>query len=312
MYAFFFVAYIGAHIQQTTDHIKSFLKQYTRPITFLELGVESRYTAALAENRCDVGVMYSMQASTGEAIAQQLAATKLSNIVVLNSAQFGIHELQTIGRCEHFDVSIVDEDVFKQCDFALAMPYLLRLGDYLFCIVNESSVKVVQQAAEKMEIDAVVTDIPGSLKKICLCKSLKKGLDIARWNMHGMAVKEYKRYTICSNFSSKTLRKNSTHTTWIPGINMVTFIGCRGLLPRDTDIIALIGLMKKVEHNDLVLGNMIVQGNRLAIIDFDDARRNVRQRKCIRVAQTFFKSGIRFKKKPEEALHDYKVSLLGK
>lgn len=304
---------LAAHIQEATECIKTFLTQYSRPVTLLEFGIESRYIAELSKNRTAVGVMYSTRSSEGPAIAQKLANTGLSNVVVLNSRFFGVHELEVLTRCEHFDVSIVDQETFKGLNFMTVLPHLLRLGDYLLCIVDEESVPVIQNAANEQEpiIAVTVQDIQNSTKKLCVCATLKKGLDIARWNMYGIPSSGYTRYAVCSNFSSKTLRKGSTHTPWIPGINMITFIGCRGLLPTDTNIITMIGALKKIEHNDLVLGNMIVQGNKLAVIDFNDVRRNIRQRKCIRVAQSFFKSGIRFQKSPEDALHDYKIDMRG-
>lgn len=304
-----YISYAAAYVEEATEYIKTFLTQYSRPITFLELGVESRYTGALAAQRDAVGVMYSMRASVGKMIAHKLAATQLSNIVVLNSDQFGTHELETIGRCEHFDVSIIDEETFLGFSIAQALPHLLHLGDYLFCIVSAETAELILKTAQEMAIAVIIDDIANSNKKICRCDSLKKGLDIARWNMYGVHSSNYTRYTICSSFSSKTLRKSSTHTPWIPGINMVTFIGCRGILPTDDDIMRMINRMKKIEHNDLVLGNMIVQGNTLALIDFDDARRYIRQRKCLRLAQWFFKSGIRFNRTPEDALHEYKLEM---
>lgn len=301
------VSFIDAYKQEALAHIQSFLKQYKRPITLIELGSHAQYVQALARNRHAVCVMY-LTSGDGVRLAQRLGELKLRNLVLLSPAQSGERELKTLGRCEHFDVSVVDEESFSGMNFKDALPLLLRLGDYFFCIVNEESVSVVEEAAQVLEMQVVVTDI-GAGKKICRCDTLKKGLDIARWNMYKMPEKNYERYAICSDFTTKTLRKGSTHSTWIPGINMVTFIGYRGLLPADADILAMIGALKKMDHNDLVLGNMIVQGHKLAVIDFEDARRSMRQSKCLRVAQEFFKNRERFNKGPEQALEDYKNTM---
>ena len=56
----------------------------------------------------------------------------------------------------------------------------------------------------------------------------------------------------------------------------MTFVMLSGVYPTDSMIRSRISSFKTscLMHNDLVIGNMIVRGDELILIDFDDARRS--------------------------------------
>ena len=120
-------------------------------------------------------------------------------------------------------------------------------------------------------------------------------------------------YRITSDFSTKSFSKGPLFkpTPWIHGINMVTFVMCSGVYPTDVMIRKRIAALRNahLEHNDLVIGNIIMQGDKLIPIDFNDTRRSGNSVSCIAAALQAFHEGNRRLKDPTRWINDYYKSV---
>ena len=64
---------------------------------------------------------------------------------------------------------------------------------------------------------------------------------------------------------------NTYHTTqWLTGINLLTFKMLHGVYPSNERIKKSLKKLKNVVHNDWTINNMIIQGNKISLIDNDD------------------------------------------
>ncbi len=85
-----------------------------------------------------------------------------------------------------------------------------------------------------------------------------------------------RRYEIFSDFQTCKLHKSSEDgktkwiTDWIPGINLVTFKLLSGAIPSKDEILQEVERLSCLPHNDWMINNMIVQGKKIELIDWDD------------------------------------------
>ncbi|HVW99671.1 MAG TPA: hypothetical protein VHA52_04395 [Candidatus Babeliaceae bacterium] len=218
------------------------------------------------------------------------------NITVLNPPNFGVETLSNLERCEHFDIVIVREPRhFLAGHLGKAMDTLLNLGDFIVLEMDAVHQQLWEKNLEQREtFRAKSVDDNGHIWY--LFETLKQGIDIARWNLSWMPRSKTPRYLLRSNFTEKILRKSQPpySSKWVPGINLVTFIELRGIQPDDRTISKSLRSMSHLNHNDLVIGNMVVQGKLLIPIDFNDSRRNIESERCIHAALKIF-DGTRVK-----------------
>lgn len=104
----------------------------------------------------------------------------------------------------------------------------------------------------------------------------KEFLFRGRWNY----LKTYKHgeYKIESNFTDKKFIKNKPNyplsiTPWHAGINLLTFKKLKGIYPTKEMIQSLLYPLISIEHNDLHIFNLIIQGKSLVPIDGDEKGR---------------------------------------
>ena len=68
----------------------------------------------------------------------------------------------------------------------------------------------------------------------------------------------------------------NTHqvSDWIPGINLLTFKMCQGAYPTPEMLKEELSVIRDPSHNDWMINNMIVQGNKIELIDYNDPTHN--------------------------------------
>lgn len=303
---------IASHKQQ----IASFLEQYNpdRGITVLEIGVDTcKYSNILSKRFNATCVMLYLGRLHDE---KQFAIEQdYPNVVMANPVTMTLKNLETLVRCEHFDVVIVHgipaglkrgHELTNNFDQTLEL--LLQLGDHTFIEIG------ADKASKKIAQERNLTLYNKDDKTHLLYKHTeKKGLDIARWNCSHMNwQKQIYRYPIFSNFEKKHYQKKETadeEIPWLKGINLSTFVMLRGICPSEKTILESLEAMRKIKHNDLIIGNMIVQGTKIIPIDLDDPRWNGNVNKCITAALTVFDSNNTRLKNPELTLRSYREYL---
>jgi hypothetical protein len=116
-------------------------------------------------------------------------------------------------------------------------------------------------------------------------------------------------YVLQSSFTEKKFYKEPSCVTsdWLPGINLATFSMLYGVYPTNVMLYKQLQAFKEIEHNDLVLANIIVQGDALKLIDFADDRRSSDPRVCLKGVLKMFNNVRRLQdaQRSLEKYHDY-------
>lgn len=258
-----------------------FLQQYKRPITVLEISHNALDYSLMCAGHFNNGTFVGLSPCRHAVLVAHNACTMVPyrNVVLLNPP-FDKNMFETLARCEYFDVVIMHDltNEMLQKDYQAV---LCCLGDHTFII---------------------------SGKNMEYCAVQKRGLDIARWSQHVQPLAAQPRYPVYSDFNQKYMIKRGQQSQWVRGINLITFIMLRGIRPSDQTIIKTLKAYKHADHNDLVLGNIVVQGQKLVPIDFNDQRRNAKAKRCIKAALKMFKKYDRFAN-PAQALKAYSEML---
>lgn len=302
----FFIAHGIAQAEDAKNVIISLLQQYKRPVTVLEIG--NHATAGTLHRAAHCRGSYVMMVRHKDSIADKMqnGTVSLHNLVVLHPDTIDYAIMDNLGKCEHFDVVVIrDMDKWFTHNILYGIfKAALTLGDYLFVELNEALIPMVTSLHPCTVMESTVPR-----KVWCYFEIHKKYLKKARWTLHEENINNFE---IISNFDEKKMYKHSTNTTssWIPGINLVTFIMLKGLYPTDTILCSQLKSFKTLKHNDLVVGNIVVQGKRIRAIDFCDARRNISPSICIRAAIKKLIYQDRLKKDPLHILRKYTEYLL--
>jgi len=212
--------------------------------------------------------------------------------------------LEMLGRCEHFDVVIVDDiSSVVATPLSRLVAALVNLGDHVFMLAESESYEAVLSRSAKIK------KIGSNSSALFLSNKPKKGLDLARYTQKKDPSKKGPRYKITSTFRKKEFIKKGLRypTRWISGINLVTFTMLYGVYPADAHLRREIRRLRKTcfKHNDFVIGNILLQGNRLIPIDFSDIRRNANFYDCVESVLKAFKRGNYRLENPHEWIADY-------
>lgn len=282
--------------------VKKLLRQYTREVTILEIGYKKcPYLDSFMELPGQTIGLYI--GGIPQKVLKTALQTRPSRLLLLSPVSNTYDLLFSLGCCEHFDIVIVhdlrlDESAYKPCITAF-----LRLGDHLF---------VEAASTEQARIcSSFGMTAQGTSQGLCLFYKHKQKttLEKARFTQPSPSKIPYH---IESSFSTKMFSKGPFFQAipWIHGINMVTFIMLSGIYPSDSMIKKQLVTFEKLysNHNDLVLGNMIIRGNTLVPIDFEDERRSGKASKCINAALSAFNRGNRLKN-PQKWINDYYKSV---
>ena len=290
--------------QQYVDALHSVTKNFKRRITVLEISPTSaEYTLSLA--RTTRAICVALLVAGGEtAVIEQVKNSKQRNISVMAPKNPQNDTFNTISRCEHFDVVMVqDITKYMTCSCSKLAETLIKLGDYVFIEAGSFEMKQ-EMVRRKLSLVAKKGE-----NELYLSYKQKLSLDIARYTQKDRPINPKPKYTIKSSLTEKLFykRASSEPTRWVDGINLVTFSMLRGVYPEDEHIRKQLTLMEKMcpGHNDLVLGNIILQGDRLIPIDFNDSRRDADFQRCLASAIKAFKEGNIRHRNPEKWMNDY-------
>lgn len=274
--------------------IKSLADNYKREFTVLELCYNYPDFSYKYNNIYNATfVLLPYLSASREPVFNNLIKKSFNNLVLLNPKVIDLKMLNILGRCESPDIVIVHS--ISELDFLNNMyKALINIGDFLCIQDSEDSIKKIIDLKDQKNIYASSLNNSDSF---CIIKTEKKGLDIARWNLAQERHLEEPRYLIKSDFNIKMLYKKDVAAglPYIKGFNLLTCIMLYAFYPTDKIIRDNISLFKDLDHNDLVLGNFIVQGRSIVPIDFNDNRYKGDARRCVNAALKFFKKNRRFK-----------------
>ncbi len=288
------------------DAVMSVLKKYKRPYTLLEIGNDTcSYLQELPFLKRMVGAAIVLQGEVDEFV-HTIQRRYPHTVSVMAPRSLTLSMLETLGRCEHFDVVIVHD-----ISTSIPVPYrrliavLTALGDHVFISVESAEhEQILKKSSRIRQAVSCSCDTPS----LFLSTHQKKGLDLARYTQVKSRSSQ-PRYEVISSYQHKEFTKKGLQypLTWIHGINLVTFCMLYGVYPNDQVLRSqLRGFRKSLgEHNDLVLGNFILQGTRLFPIDSHDARRNADPYELLNAALEAFKIGNTRLNDPKSWIDEY-------
>lgn len=270
------------------DELLAHIRTFVRPVTFLEVGTGD-YAFAFSSRSIAYGVALLAHAPV-EPLIRTCYEQKNHMLTIMQPLTLDLQILKRFGECEHLDMVLIHEEYLSQ--FASLqknkqlIDELMALGDYVY--IEASTDSFMQLLLEK-----------GFDKKICdhahalfVAHCPKTKIPFARFTQKKIP---HGGYEIVSTCQKKLFKKTSLKEPipWIHGINMVTFVMLRGVYPTDEMIRESIAALPSLypKHNDLVIGNIIVKGDRLIPIDIADKRRGGTMRRCISTALNAFKPG---------------------
>lgn len=254
--------------------IQSFLDQYKRSFTLLDVNANKGYYSLKAAR--DYDVMCVMIEANNDILEICKSRGDLNNIVLLNIYSTPAI-LQHLGECEHFDVILAMNglrDFGEQ--WRDAFEKMFGLGDYLIVGVSSSDKDVEEYIIARggQNIGTVFNgrDECITIYSIALSNNYLKRKAWLRSSMPRDGL-----YRIESSFTHKQLVKPATWpdgdlktTSWIAGINLCTFKMCYGAYPTTEQLKNNLLTLKDVNHTDWLINNMIMQGATLTLIDNDD------------------------------------------
>jgi len=274
----------GNHSDNETRYniIQTILNKYSRPFDMLDIGASQGYYSLRTANEYDsVCVMIDGNNPEYPLIGKQLldickANTSLKNIILLNKKVMP-EDLQKLSECEYwfgYRWKEVCDAIFNmgdniiietppQEDFASAEANAIRKSIEEYLIFRNA--KILGKVPRHTSNDKMST--------IYLIKSNKNRLERKCW-LHQKNTDDH--HTICSNYATKTITKKPPRVSdlqvndWKPGINLATFLMYNGAYPSRQVIKNEINRIQDPAHNDWTVNNMILQGNKLTLIDWND------------------------------------------
>ena len=274
------------------SEIFKFCKKFNRPISVLDLGAaEGYFTFRLAEDFD--GVFVAVESNPERKLLELCKKNNDPKVLLLNR-QMNLKNLKNIKEVQHFDI-VLALNIVHHFDepFQDVLETLVSMSSFCFLehpnsLENESTKNSQRLDTEKLDLE--------KFKPILLNKnpsglgnSLNKKLERNLWLLQNTQSKTIDRgwrgaskYTeefgpgnqisIKSNFNEINVDYGlrDEKRNWIHGIDLRTFLEYDGVYPTNEKIINLINNLKIEYAKDLGPHNLILNGERLFLIDQND------------------------------------------
>ena len=274
------------------SEIFKFCKKFNRPISVLDLGAaEGYFTFRLAEDFD--GVFVAVESNPERKLLELCKKNNDPKVLLLNR-QMNLKNLKNIKEVQHFDI-VLALNIIHHFDepFQDVLETLVSMSSFCFLehpnsLENESTKNSQRLDTEKLDLE--------KFKPILLNKnpsglgnSLNKKLERNLWLLQNTQSKTIDRgwrgaskYTeefgpgnqisIKSNFNEINVDYGlrDEKRNWIHGIDLRTFLEYDGVYPTNEKIINLINNLKIEYAKDLGPHNLILNGERLFLIDQND------------------------------------------
>lgn len=262
------------------EAIKKLLKKYKRPFTFMELWAQQGDLSFSVAQKYKNSVCVMTESAQSDLLVQRCKTqAALSNVIALN-IDLSIEDLISLGECEHIDVVMVPNLHRFKDEWKKAFDAALTLGDHIIIEAQFND----QKLAEKVEayclkhggecLETPPAELSKYTGKLYLFSMNKKYILRRRWKYSKEC--NLGEYTIKSSFEEKKLIKEKKRpeghsvTEWHPGINLFTFKKLNGSYPSKELIRSLLLPLGKIDHNDLRIFNIIIQGTQIVPIDCNE------------------------------------------
>ena len=273
--------------------IRKVLDKYRRPFDMLDIGASQGYYSFRAAHDYDcVCVMLEGNNPEYPKVGTQLldlceANHSLGNIILLNKMIIP-EDLKRLSECENFDVVLALNIIhWFGSRWKEVADAILGMGR---SIIIETPPQEKHASQEQNDLrnriekyllfmDArMLGEVPRhttahEMAKIYLIESEKNRLAKKQW----LSPKSPDNDNfITSNYHVKTITKFPPHSRgitvreWKPGINLMTYLMYGGAYPSRKRVMEALRRIQEPDHNDWTVNNMILQGDQLSLIDWDD------------------------------------------
>lgn len=239
----------------STDIVSDVLDRYNRPTTNLFISA-SHWDCIIANAQKLPQSVFVILDNSQSLDFQELMkflenhSSVFDNLIVLKWP-ISLNSLKKLYSCEHFDV--------------------------LFFLNEESSADLIAESLGKAHL--LVVSGHGAKEKYQLIESPSPFYLQLRSLIHNTVPS--RKYRVEFSFQGKEFQKtfqeseaiNSVKTEWVPGINLITYLMLNGIYPDRVRLAQ--GLPIEVNHSDWMPNNMLVQGSRIALIDYVNAHEAV-------------------------------------
>jgi len=253
---------------------RNLLDFYKRPLTLLDIHAKDGYFSFnIAQEYDSTCVMMENDYTHINHLLQKYYLQSDTKNIILLKKEVSIEDLERLASCEYFDVTLAFNgiDHFGN-EWKRTIDTLLNLGNNIIIGIPDFSFNTLQQENYLKQCGCQIWQehirlYDTQTSSLFLCTRQNKSLDRHHW----LGKKGYSGdYFITSNFNEKTMYKCKEHKTssWIRGINLLTFKMLEGILPDKNVIKTAVKNMEGIAHDDLMLWNMIIQGTNIIPIDF--------------------------------------------
>ncbi len=251
------------------DALYSFFDRYTRPCTVVEIQASKGEVTLSLAGRYPDSVFVMFESTDASIHSACMHRADLQNIIVLTKTT-DIETLVRLGECEDPDVILCMHGLINHShDWEEFIKVLAKIASHLIIAVPESMPGVTAYL-QKHGAETIATRL-----YVLHCYQ-EKALTRTLWPYRTVNTAEEK-LVVTSTYEDKFLCKlgknyGNKRTTWIPGINLVTYCICQPLYPLCRTIKRSLMKLIDVHHDDWQPKNMILQGNKISLIDYNDAR----------------------------------------
>jgi len=274
------------------NEIFKFCKKFNRPISVLDLGAaEGYFTFRLSEDFS--GVFIAVE-NNPERKLLELCIKNNDHKVLLLDKQMNLKNLKSLKEVQHFDI-VLALNIIHHFDepFQDVLDTLVSMSSFCFMehpnsLENESTKNSQRLESEKLNFDSFDPILLNKTQS-GLGNSFNQKLERNLWLLKNTQLKTIDRgwrgaskynesfgpgnhISIKSNFDKIDIDYGlrDENRTWIQGIDLRTFLENNGVYPTNDEIINLIDDLEIKNARDLGPHNLILNGERLFVIDQDD------------------------------------------
>ena len=274
------------------NEIFKFCKKFNRPISVLDLGAaEGYFTFRLSEDFS--GVFIAVE-NNPERKLLELCIKNNDHKVLLLDKQMNLKNLKSLKEVQHFDI-VLALNIIHHFDepFQDVLDTLVSMSSFCFMehpnsLENESTKNSQRLEAEKLNLDSFDPILLNKTQS-GLGNSFNQKLERNLWLLKNTQLKTIDRgwrgaskynesfgpgnhISIKSNFDKIDIAYGlrDENRTWIQGIDLRTFLENNGVYPTNDEIINLIDDLEIENVRDLGPHNLILNGERLFVIDQND------------------------------------------
>lgn len=281
--------------QAAKAYLDEFFLQYERPITIFEFCKKSPlyYSKKIAKDkRFDATAVIVFLGDIDAGHMSRVKGTTNPDLIILRPSRVTPHLIQTLSKCEQPDVVLLHNvSSFVRRTHGDYIQHFLLLGDYLGVDILPEDMALFDEKYRTSDLlMACIPHVNNHGGVFAFFKTNKEGIVAPRWGTAENTPSMPINYVIKSNFKEKAMFKKELRTwsNWEKGINLANYVMLEGKHPEDYIIRQAVKRLAKLikhkynnEHNDLVMSNILIQGDELKPMDFNDPRHDIDLDICI-------------------------------